>query len=81
MKLGLWSTVREGVTESEGAWRCIGAGTMGETRLSGGLRCCKRSVEEVTVLLLDIWLKSHSLEIGSAIKMWAEMGLRCEKRL
>jgi hypothetical protein len=35
MKLGLWSTVREGVRESEGAWRCVGAGTMGETRLSG----------------------------------------------
>ena len=35
----------------------------------GVLRCCKRSVEEVTVLL-DIWLKSLPLEIGSAIKGW-----------
>jgi hypothetical protein len=36
----------------------------------GVLGCCKSSVEEVTLLLLDIWLKSHPLEIGSAIKGW-----------
>jgi hypothetical protein len=70
MKLGLWSTVRECVTESEGAWRCVGAGTVGETRPWGVLGCCKGSVEEVTVLLLVIWLKSRPLEIGSAIKGW-----------
>jgi hypothetical protein len=81
MKLGLWSTVRECVTESEGAWRCVGAGTVGETRPSGVFGVLQRVSRRGCCVVV-----SHLVEVTPSRDrfshpLMAEMGLRYEKRL
>lgn len=81
MKPGLWSTVRECVTESESAWRCIGAGTVGKTRLSGGFGVLQRISRRGCCVVVRHLVEVTPSRDRLSHQGMAEVGLRCEKRL